>query len=178
MPKANVPGDFKAGDLAVYPAHGVGVIESVEKKQVSGMRQSFYVLKVLGTEATIMVPTKNAVHVGLRKVMKKSMVPKVYDILKNRKSCDTDNQTWNRRYREYTEKIKTGCVMEVATVLRDLYLLKHDKELSFGERRMLDTAKSLLIKEISVAKKSKEEKVEAELDKIMKPRRKKTTLTT
>ncbi|MCK5236819.1 MAG: CarD family transcriptional regulator [Deltaproteobacteria bacterium] len=167
MPKA--PSfEFKSGDLAVYPAHGVGVIEGIERRQVSGSNLSFYVLKVMGNDATIMVPTTNAAGVGLRKIMKKSMVPKVYKILKDHKGCDVDNQTWNRRYREYTEKIKTGCVMEVATVLRDLYILKHGKELSFGERRMLDTARTLLVKELSVAKKIKEEKIEAELDKIMK----------
>ncbi len=167
MPKINAY-DFKTGDLAVYPAHGVGIIEGVESRKVSGTDQAFYMLKVLGSDAKIMVPIKNASSVGLRKIMKKSMVNKVYDILKGRKGVEIDNQTWNRRYREYTEKIKTGCVMEVATVLRDLYILKHDKELSFGERRMLDTARNLLVKELSVAKKTKEEKIEAELDKIMK----------
>ena len=170
MPKTTTD-NFKAGDMAVYPAHGVGVIKGIESRQVSGSDHSFYILKVLGSDATIMVPTQNAALVGLRKVMKKSMVPRVYNILKNRKDNGVDNQTWNRRYREYTEKIKTGCVMEVASVLRDLYLLKHDKDLSFGERRMLDTAKNLLIKELSVAKKTKEEKVEKELDRIMKVRR-------
>ena len=170
MPKTSSD-NFKTGDMAVYPAHGVGVIKGIEKRQVSGSKHSFYVLKVLGSDATIMVPTQNAELVGLRKVMKKSMVPRVYNILKNRKDNGVENQTWNRRYREYTEKIKTGCVMEVASVLRDLYLLKHDKDLSFGERRMLDTAKNLLVKELSVAKKTKEEKVEKELDRIMQVRR-------
>jgi CarD family transcriptional regulator len=140
------PSGFKIGDIAVYPAHGVGVVEGIECCEVSGENQTFYVLRVIGSEATIMVPINNTISVGLRKVMTKSMVPKVYAILKDRKGkkcIDFDNQTWNRRYREYTEKIKTGCVMELAAVLRDLYLLKHDKELSFGERRMLDTAKNL-----------------------------------
>ncbi len=159
---------FKTGDLAVYPAHGVGIIEGIESRRISGEDQSFYILKILGSDATIMVPVSNAASVGLRKVMKKSMIPKVYSILKERKDTVFDNQTWNRRYREYTEKIKTGCAMEVAKVLRDLYLLKHDKELSFGERRMLDTAKTLLVKELSVAKRTKEEKIEEELDNIMK----------
>ncbi len=162
---------FKAGDLAVYPAHGVGIVESIECCEVSGENQTFYILKVFDSEATIMVPVKNATTVGLRKVMKKSMVPKVYAILKDRKGkkdCLLENQTWNRRYREYTDKIKTGCVMELATVLRDLYLLKHDKELSFGERRMLDTAKNLLVKELSIVKNKEVEKVEEELNRIMK----------
>ncbi len=166
MPNLNAQ-EFKTGDMAVYPSHGVGVIEGVEQRMISDSDLSFYILKILDSDATIMVPVKNAALVGLRRVMKKSMVPKVYSILKDRKNNMFDNQTWNRRYREYTDKIKTGCAMEVAKVLRDLYLLKHDKELSFGERKMLDTAKNLLIKELSVAKKTKEAKIEAELNKIM-----------
>ncbi|MCK4739688.1 MAG: CarD family transcriptional regulator [Deltaproteobacteria bacterium] len=164
--------DFKTGDLAVYPAHGVGVIKGIESREVSGTDESYYVLKVIESDATIMVPIKNASNVGLRKIMKKSLTPKVYNILKKRSGMAIDTQTWNRRYREYNDKIKTGCVMEVATVLRDLYILKHDKELSFGERRMLDTAKSLLVKELSMANRTKEENVEKELDRIMKIKKK------
>ncbi len=167
MNKQN-PLGFKVGDLAVYPAHGVGKIEGIESREISGADQTFFVIKVLDTEATIMVPVNNATSVGLRKIMKKSMAPKIYKILKDKTEPSIDNQTWNKRYREYTEKIKTGCVMEVAKVLRDLYVLKNDKELSFGERKMLDTAKNLLVKELSIAKKSKEEKIEAELDSLMK----------
>jgi len=158
---------FKTGELAVYPAHGVGMIMGVECREVSGLNKHFYIIKILDTEATIMVPVDTASTVGLRKIVKKSMVPKVYEILKDRTGVVLDNQTWNRRYREYTDKIKSGCVMEVAKVLRDLYILKFDKELSFGERRMLDTAKNLLVKELSIAKNAKEEKVEEELYRIM-----------
>ncbi len=139
----------------------------VETREVLGLNQNFYILKILNTEATIMVPVDTASSVGLRKIVKKSQVPKVYEILMDRKDVVLDNQTWNRRYREYTDKIKSGCVMEVARVLRDLYVLKLDKELSFGERRMLDTAKNLLVKELSIAKNIKEEKVEEELSRIM-----------
>ncbi len=166
MPKTSIP-SFKSGELAVYPAHGVGKITGVETREVSGESKHFYILKVLDTEATIMVPVDNANNVGLRKIVKKSLVPKVYDILKDKDGVILDNQTWNRRYREYTDKIKSGCVMEVAKVLRDLYLLKFDKELSFGERKMFDTAKNLLIKELSIASKTKELKVEEELNRIL-----------
>jgi CarD family transcriptional regulator len=168
MSKKAVQSNFKTGDLVVYPAHGVGIIVSIESKSLSGIALDFYVLKVIDSDATIMVPVDNAETVGLRRVVKKSAVPKVYDILKDRTESIIDSQTWNKRYRNYTEKIRTGCVMEVAKVLRDLYLLKVDKELSFGERRMLDTAKNLLVKELSIAKNIKEEKVAEELDQIMK----------
>ncbi len=159
---------FKRGELAVYPAHGVGTILGIESREVSGTTRLFYILSIIDTEAIIMVPVDTASVVGLRKIVARDTVPKVYKILRERTDLPlVDNQTWNRRYREYTEKIKSGCVMEVARVLRDLYLLKLDKELSFGERKMLDTAKNLLVKELSIARNLKEEKVEEELIRIM-----------
>jgi CarD family transcriptional regulator len=156
---------FRIGDKAVYPAHGVAEITGIENKEINGTKMSFYILRVLENGMRIMVPTKNVAAVGLRQVVNKSEVKEVYDILRSRE-MSVEGQTWNRRYREYMEKIKTGSVFEIAEVLRDLSLLKHDKDLSFGERKMLDTAKSLLIKELAVAKSAKEEKIARELDEI------------
>jgi CarD family transcriptional regulator len=156
---------FSIGDLAVYPAHGVGVIEKIESQEISGFCQDFYVMRILDNDMKIMIPTKNVNNVGLREIIGKREVPKLYNILKKR-DVVVDNQTWNRRYREYMEKIKTGSVYEVAEVYRDLLMLKTEKELSFGERKMLDTARSLLVKEISLAKKVAEKQVEKDLDKI------------
>jgi CarD family transcriptional regulator len=156
---------FKIGDMAVYPTHGVGIIESIESKEISGDKQTFYVLRVLGNGMTIMVPTDNADSVGLRQIISQKQVSKVYKILK-KKDIEIDAQTWNRRYREYVEKIKTGSIFEVAGVLRDLFLLRLDKDLSFGERRMLDTARNLLIKELSIAKNSSEDVVHKEIKRI------------
>jgi CarD family transcriptional regulator len=98
----------------------------------------------------IMVPKSNVATVGLRPIISKIEAGKVIEILKQ-KNVKIDNQTWNRRYREYMDKIRTGSVYEIAEVLRDLFLLRVDKELSFGERKMLDTARSLLLKELSLA---------------------------
>jgi CarD family transcriptional regulator len=156
---------FKVGDLAVYPAHGVGVIESIESKSVSGTRQDFYIMRILDNEMIIMIPLNNVNNVGLRQVIDANQVPKIFDILKEREIVP-DNQTWNRRYREYMEKIKTGSVFELAEVLRDLFILREDKELSFGERKMLDTARSLLVKEISIAKELDESQVEKDIHNI------------
>jgi len=156
---------FSIGDLAVYPAHGVGVIEKIESQEISGCCQDFYVMRILENDMKIMIPTKNVDNVGLREIIEKSEVPKLYSILKKR-DIAVDNQTWNRRYREYMEKIKTGSVYEVAEVYRDLLMLKTEKELSFGERKMLDTARSLLVKEISLAKKVEETQIEKDLDRI------------
>jgi CarD family transcriptional regulator len=160
----NLP--FKKGEKVVYPAHGVAVIEDIQMRVISGTERRFYMLRILGTEKmTIMIPTENVESVGLRRVIGKDMVEKIYRILRQRK-VEVDTQTWNRRYREYTEKIKTGSPLEIAKVLRDLLVLKGDKELSFGERKMLDTARSLLVKELSIAKAHPEEKIMEELKMI------------
>ncbi len=156
---------FKEGDLAVYPAHGVGVIETIESKEISGCRQDFYTIRILDNNMKIMVPTQNVDNVGLREIIGQKEIPKLYSILKKR-DVVIDNQTWNRRYREYMDKIKTGSVFEVAEVYRDLLMLKEEKDLSFGERKMLDTARSLLVKEISLAKKVAEKQIEKDLDKM------------
>lgn len=156
---------FKIGDLAVYPAHGVGRIESIEAKQIGGSEQEFYIMRILETEMIIMIPVRNVDAVGLRQIIDSEDVPKVYGILKNR-DVSLDNQTWNRRYREYMDKIKTGSVFEVAEVLRDLFLLKSDKDLSFGERKMLDTARSLLVKELAIAENTNEDTVQGQLEGI------------
>lgn len=156
---------FKVGDLAVYPAHGVGVIEKIEAQEVSGCQQDFYVMRILDSNMIIMIPTCNVDNIGLRDIIPISELPKLFSILKKR-DVILDNQTWNRRYREYMDKIKTGSVFEVAEVYRDLLLLRLDKELSFGERKMLDTARGLLVKEISLAKDIGEAQVEKDLDKM------------
>ena len=153
---------FKVGDLAVYPAQGVGVIEAIENREVGGSKQLFYIMKIMGNGMKIMIPMDSAKSVGLREVIMETEIPKVYAILRN-KDVTIDKQTWNKRYREYLEKIKTGSVFEIARVLRDLFILKSDKNLSFGERKMMDTAKNLLIKEISVASNAEETKIEEDL---------------
>lgn len=156
---------YKVGDKVVYPAHGVGAIESIQLRKVSGSEQKFYMISIIETGMKIMVPVVQAKTVGLRKVVDSKTVEKVYDILRNR-NVAIDNQTWNRRYREYSQKIKTGSVLEIASVIRDLSVLKADKELSFGERRMLDTARGLLVKELSIAKARSEDTIKAELQQI------------
>jgi CarD family transcriptional regulator len=156
---------FAIGEMAVYPSHGVGRIENIEVQAIGGIDQSFYVLKILDNDMTIMIPTATSGNVGLRPIISKNEVKKVVDILKDR-DIKVSAQTWNRRYRDYMDKIKTGSVFEVAVVLRDLLLLKGDKDLSYGERKMMDTAKTLLVKEISLARKVEEDKVEQQIDKI------------
>ena len=156
---------FKVGDKAVYPAQGVAEVIRIEEKDIAGSRQQFYVLRILDTDRKIMVPVANAGAVGLREVISEIEIREIFDILRER-TIGFDNQTWNRRYRGFMDKIKTGSIYDVAEVLRDLYRLKTDKQLSFGERRMLDTARTLIVKEIAIARKQTEDQVKTEIEAI------------
>src|SRR5436305_12966112 len=111
-------GTFKVGEKVVYPAHGVGVIEGVQTKVISGSERKFYMLRIIDSDMTIMIPTENVQSVGLRRIIGKDMVAKVYRILRAKK-VEIDQQTWNRRYREYTGKITPGTVLETAKVSSD-----------------------------------------------------------
>jgi len=156
---------FEVGDMAVYPAQSVVEVVGIEEKEISGAPQRFFVLRIVDTDMRIMVPTTKAHEVGLRRIIDEEEIQEVFEILKE-KEVHIDKQTWNRRYRGFMEKIKTGSLFEVAEVYRDLYRLKSSKTLSFGERRMLDTAKNLIVKELSVARKTTETKMERELERV------------
>jgi len=157
--------EFNVGDKAVYPAHGVAQVTAIENKSIGGTNMKCYVLKILGNGMTIMVPSIKAEKVGMRSVVCDKDVRKVFKILKMR-DVEIDHQNWNRRYRDYMEKIKSGCLIEIAEVMRDLLVLKGDKELSFSERRMLDNARELLVREISIAKDMSEDKIQKQFDSI------------
>jgi CarD family transcriptional regulator len=159
---------FQIGDKAVYPVHGVAEVVALEQRDIGGSKTPVYILKILDTGLKIMVPTINAGSVGLRDLITPRQVKEVLSILKSR-DIAVDSTTWNRRYREYTEKIKTGSVFEIAEVMRDLSVLRATKELSFGERKMLDTARGLLLKELALAKGVGEDKIGAEIDAIFAP---------
>jgi CarD family transcriptional regulator len=155
--------EFKVGDLAVYPAHGVGRINSIETKMVNGETHDFYMMKIIENEMLIMIPTWNVEQVGLRDIIDEEEIPKVYDVMKKRENIAAEPQTWNRRYREYMDKIKTGSLYDVAEVFRDLTLLKLNKDLSFGERKLFDTAQTLLVMELSTAKDTDEKTILSEM---------------
>ena len=132
---------------------------------VAGNRQQFYVLRILDTDRKILVPVKTAQNVGLRPPISETDIREIFMIL-NEDTIAFDNQTWNRRYRGFMDKIKTGSVFDVAEVMRDLYRLRAEKSLSFGERRMLEHARSLVVKEIAVARSNSVEHVQAEIEEI------------
>ncbi|ALC14988.1 MAG TPA: CarD family transcriptional regulator [Deferrimonas sp.] len=142
---------FKVGDKAVYPTQGVGVIEAIEAKEFSGEKHEFYVLRIVDSDMTIMVPVTNARLVGLRTLIAKDRVASVYDVLEEKREGVQAMASWSRRQREYNDKIKSGDLFEVAAVLRELYLIKEGKDLSYGEKKVLDLARKLLVKEIALA---------------------------
>jgi CarD family transcriptional regulator len=154
--------NFKVGDKIVYPGHGVGEIEGIRTTVLSGQEHHIYNIKILDSGMKVMVPVSQASAVGLRKIIDKKAIDEVFSILKDR-DFKIDTQTWNRRFREYSQKIKTGSVFEIAVVLRDLSVLSADKELSFGEKKMLDMAETLLVSEIAIAKARPHDKVVGEL---------------
>jgi CarD family transcriptional regulator len=162
---------FEVGDLAVYPAHGVGRIEAIESRDVNGETHDFYIMKVLENGMVIMIPTWNVASVGLRDIIDEKDVEKIYAVMKGKRNSNLESQTWNRRYREYMDKIKTGSLYDVAEVFRDLSLLKFTKDLSFGERKLYDTAQILLVKELSTAKNTDEDSIAAELDALIEEQR-------
>jgi len=158
---------FKAGDMAVHPAHGVGEVEQLEDRDLGGRKTTCYVIKIKDSGLKVMVPTEAAARVGLRPVMKKKEAQNILEILKAPEVA-VDLQPWNRRFRAYTEMLKSGLPSEIAKVLRDMYRLKFDKDLSFGERRLLDQAKSLLMKELAAAKGVTEPVLQAQVDDMFR----------
>jgi CarD family transcriptional regulator len=161
-----VQAEFAIGDKAVYPSQGVAEVLGIEQKEIFGNIQRFYVLRVLESENRILVPIDKSEQVGLRRIAGKEEIGEVIQILKDR-DVHLDRQTWNRRYRGFMEKIRSGSLFEVAEVFRDLYRLKVLKPLSFGERRMLDTARGLIVKELSVAQAEDEAQVQKQLDRLL-----------
>jgi CarD family transcriptional regulator len=151
--------------MAVHPAHGVGEVTGIEKRDLGGSMNLFYVLKIKESGLKVMIPVSAIAQVGLRRVMSKKEAEKVLRILRAPEVA-VDLQPWNRRFRAYTEMLKSGSPYEIAKVLRDMYRLKFDKDLSFGERRLLDQAKSLLVKELALARQIQAGAMEGEITQI------------
>ncbi len=158
---------FKLGDRAVHPGHGVGEVLALEERDLGGSKHRCYVLKMVDTGMKVMVPTSAVKRVGLRAIMKKHAAEGILDILRSKEVAVDDAQPWNRRFRAYTELLKSGAPDQIAQVLRDMYRLKLDKALSFGERRLLDQARSLLVHELALAKCVERSAIEAELQQIL-----------
>jgi CarD family transcriptional regulator len=157
----------QVGDKVVHPAHGLGEILAIEQREIGGTKGEFFIIRILDNGMRVMVPRASAQSAGLRPVMSAKEADKVLDTMKAREVA-VDLQPWSRRFRAYTEMIKSGSPHEVAKVLRDMYRLKFDKELSFGERRLLDQAKSLLLKELAAAKGLTEAALQSKVDEMFR----------
>ena len=139
---------FKPGQYVVCPGDGVGQVMGVEEKELGGELKSFYRVKIIDNGMKVMVPTDS--QTGIRPLVSEEEVGEVFDLLSDH-DVELDTSTWNRRYRDYVDKIKTGSLLEIADVLRSLLLLKHTKTLSFSEKKILDQCKALLVEEIALS---------------------------
>lgn len=139
---------FDVGDKVVYPMHGAGVIESIEVKEVFGRRQKFYIMRLPMGNLRVMIPTDGSEECGLRSVIDENELKDVLQILQGERTRMSSN--WNRRYRANLEKLKSGDIYEVAEVVRNLTLRDKEKKLSTGERKMLESARLILVSELAL----------------------------
>ncbi len=156
---------FKIGDKVVYPMHGAGIIEAIEEKEILGECKRYYVMRLPIGEMKVMIPTNNVHGVGLREVIDEEEVEKVFEVLRASKGKMSTN--WNRRYRANLEKIKSGDIYEVAEVVRNLAIRDREKGLSTGERKMLDSARQILVSELVLAKGIEENQANVILDEVL-----------
>lgn len=154
---------FNLGDHVVCPGHGVGQICSLETKELNGEQKSFYIVRIVSNGMKVMIPVDS--KEGLRGLIPVSEIDGIFELLKDQ-DVKVDMSTWNRRHREYTLKVKTGSLTEIADVLRQLLLLKMSKKLSFGERKMLDQCKELIVKEIALSSGEPEAHVSEKIDSL------------
>lgn len=156
---------FSVGDKVVYPNHGVGVIEQISSRTIGSTVERFYLLKIQSSSLKVMVPFENVNSVGMRKVVRNGEIQKILDYLCDGK-CDS-NADWKDRFKENSDKMRTGSLMEVAVVLKSLLQLGQSKPLSFREKKMLERARYLLVSELSMAKAWTESDVEDALTKAL-----------
>jgi len=156
---------YNLGDKVVYPMHGAGIIESMESKEVLGETKNYFVLKMPIGEMKLMIPVDNVDNIGLRNIIDQESVDVVIDILKQGAVLNDSN--WNKRYRDNLLKMKTGDIFEVAQVVRDLTFRDKEKGLSTGEKKMLLSAKQMIVSEIALSINEDGVSVEEFLDKII-----------
>jgi len=157
--------DFRIGEKVVYPNHGVGIIEEVTNRSVDGTPEEFYMLRINSNASLVMVPTANVKNVGLRRIIKKDDVDGLFKLL--REDFFEPEADWKGRYKEHSEKMRTGSIFHAAEVLKNLVYLSYRKNLSFREKRMLDRAKQLIICEVATVRGLNEKAVEDQIDRIL-----------
>jgi CarD family transcriptional regulator len=153
--------DFKLGEKVVYPNHGVGFIEQISHSYVNGKSERFYMLKITSSGLKVMVPQSNAESVGLRPVIRSTQAGEVLSFLEKGRS--TSHHDWKHRFKENSDRMRTGSLMEVAAVLKGLVALSRTKPLSFREKKMLERAKYLLVSELATVRNTSEQSVEGNI---------------
>ncbi len=141
---------FTIGDKIAYPMHGAGVIEGIEEKSILGEVKSYYILRIPYGDMKIMIPIDNSNHIGVRHILSSEQFDEVIKALNNESTEMSGN--WNRRLRENTEKLKSGDLFEVAEVLKNLVRIDRTKKLSTGEKKMMSSAKQILVSEMILVK--------------------------
>lgn len=158
--------EFRVGDKVVYPNHGVGVIEEIKSRSVDGDGgEQFYMLRIHSNASLVMVPTCNVKSVGLRRIIKRADVDGLFKLLQE--DFFEPEADWKGRYKDHSEKMRTGSIFQVAEVLRNLVYLSYRKSLSFREKRMLDRAKQLIVSEVATVRGLNEKSVEDQIDQAM-----------
>jgi CarD family transcriptional regulator len=156
---------FHIGDKVVYPNHGVGIIEQISSRTIGASVEQFYLLKIKASSLKVMVPFNNVNSVGLRRVVRNGEIQKILDFLTDGE-C-SNNTDWKYRFKENSERMRTGSLLEVASVLKGLLVLNQAKPLSFREKKMLERARYLLVSELAMAKNCEERQVEDLLTKAL-----------
>jgi CarD family transcriptional regulator len=157
--------EFKVGDKVVYPNHGIGIIEAILQTPAGESNGSFYRLRILANDSTVMVPAANISQVGLRRVITRKEIIKVIGILEDGQIATHTN--WKGRFQDNSNRMRTGEIHEVAAVLKNLSLLSQKKNLSYRERRMLDKARYLVVSEIAEVEKISETVAEERVEKAV-----------
>jgi CarD family transcriptional regulator len=158
-------GSFHIGDKVVYPNHGVGIIEQISSRTMGATVESYYLLHIKASSLKVMVPFHNVSSVGLRRVVRNGEIQKVLDLLTDG-DCNS-NTDWKHRYKENSDRMATGSLLEVAGVLKGLLMLHQSKPLSFREKKMLERARYLLVSELAMARNCEDTQVEQILSKAL-----------
>lgn len=153
---------FRVGDRIAHPMHGAGVIDSIVTKKINGKNRDYYVLKLPAGDMLVMVPVESCEEIGVRPIVQPDEAEKILGAIQGIEVEMTSN--WNKRYRENMLRIKSGDLMEVALVIKGLMQRDRERGLSTGERKMLHSAKQILISEIVLSESASYEEVEARLD--------------
>jgi CarD family transcriptional regulator len=157
--------NFHIGDKVVYPNHGVGIIEQISSRSIGATVEKFYLLNIKASSLKVMVPCNNVGSVGIRRVVRNGEVQKILDFLAV--SDDLSTSDWKDRFKENSDRMRTGSLYEVAGVLKSLIALHQSKPLSFREKKMLERARYLLVSEIAISRNCEENLIEQALTKAL-----------